>query len=43
MMMKCEMRVKPFDVLIIDRIARVTSVDCATQLVDECQVARRKG
>ena len=37
------MRVKPFDVLIIYRIANMTSVDRATQLVDECQVKRRKG
>ena len=37
------MRVKPFDVLTINRIAIRTSVDCATQLVDECQVERKKG
>ena len=36
-------RVKPFDVLIIHRIANMTSVDRATQLFDECQVKRRKG
>ena len=38
MMMIYEMRVKPFDVLIKNRMANMTSVDCATQLVDECQV-----
>ena len=37
------MRVKPFDVLIKNGIANMTSVDCATQLVDECQVKRKKG
>ena len=42
-MMKCKMRVKPFDVLNIKKIANMTSVDCATQLVDESQVKRRKG
>ena len=35
-------RVKPFDVLNKNRMANMTSVDCATQLVDECQVERRK-
>ena len=38
MMMRCKTRVKPFDVLIINRIAGMTSVDCALQLVDERQV-----
>ena len=37
------MWVKPFDVMIINRIANMTSVDCDTQLVDECQVKREKG
>ena len=31
----CETRVKPFDVLIKNRMGNMTSVDCATQLVDE--------
>ena len=34
---------KPFDVLIIHRIEGMTSVDCITPLVDECQVKRGKG
>ena len=38
-----EVRFKPFDVSIINRIEKMTSVDWATQLVDECQVKRRKG
>ena len=38
-----ENRVKPFDVLIKIRMANKTSVDGATQLVDECQVKRGKG
>ena len=38
----CKTRVKPFDVLIKNRMANMTSVDCATQLVDEWQVERRK-
>ena len=38
-----EIRVKPFDMLIKNRMANMTSVDCATQLVDECQVKREKG
>ena len=42
MMMIYKMRVKPFDVSIINRIANMTSVDCATQLIDECQVKRRE-
>ena len=37
----CETRVKPFDVVIKNRMANMTSVDCATQLVDEA-VGRRK-
>ena len=37
-----EIRVKPFDVLIKNGMANMTSVDCATQLVDECQVKRGK-
>ena len=41
--MICKMRVKPFDVLIINRIANMTSVDCATHLADVCQVKGRKG
>ena len=42
-MMICKTRVEPFDVMIINRIANMTSVDCATQLADECQIKRRKG
>ena len=42
-MMMCKTRVKPFDVLIINRIASMTSGDCATQLVDESLVKRREG
>ena len=38
-----ETRVKLFDVLIKNGMANMTSVDCATHLVDECQVERRKG
>ena len=34
--MICETQVKPFDAMIINRIANMTSVDCATQLVYEC-------
>ena len=41
--MICEMRVKPINVLFINGIANMTSVDCATQLVDDCQVKRREG
>ena len=33
-MTTCETRVKPFDVSIKNRMANMTSVDCATQLVD---------
>ena len=39
----CTMWEKPFDVLIKIKIANMTSVDCATQLVDERQVKQRKG
>ena len=42
-MMICKTRVEPFDVLIKSRMTIMTSVDRATQLVDECQVKRRKG
>ena len=42
-MMTHKTRVKPFDVLIINGIANMRSVDSATQLIDECQVKRRKG
>ena len=42
-MMKCKTWVKPFDVLIENRMTTMTSADIATQLVDECQVKRRKG
>ena len=38
-----KIQVKPFDVLIINGIANMTSVENATQLDDECQVKRRKG
>ena len=43
MMMKYVIRVKPFDVLIKNRMANMTSVVCATRLVDEPQVRRGKG
>ena len=42
-MMKCKTRVKPFDELIKNRMTIMTSADRANQLVDECQVKRRKG
>ena len=42
MMMICKTQVKPFDVLIKNGMAVMTSVDCATQMVDECQVKQRK-
>ena len=42
-MMIYKMRVKPFDVLVISRIANMMSVDCATQLAEGWQVKRRKG
>ena len=34
---------KPFDVLIKNRIANITSVDWATQSFEECEVKLRKG
>ena len=34
-MTTCKTRVKPFDVMILNRNANMTSVDRATQLVDE--------
>ena len=43
MMMVCKTRVKPFDVLILNRIACLTSEDCAIHLVDECQVKKKEG
>ena len=43
MMMKSKTRVEPFGVLIKNRMAIMTSADRATQMVDECQVKRRKG
>ena len=42
-MMKFAIRVKHFDVLIINRTENMTSVDCITQLVDESEVNRKKG
>ena len=42
MMTICKTRVKPFDVLIKNKMANMTSVDCATQMVDEA-VDKRKG
>ena len=42
-MIICKTRVRAFNVLIENRKANMTSVDCATQLVDECQVKRGKG
>ena len=41
--MKYVIRGKPFDVLIKNRMASMTSVVCATRLVDEPQVRRGKG
>ena len=41
--MKFVLRVKPFDVLIINKTENMTSVDCITQLVDESEVNRKKG
>ena len=38
----CKTWFKPFHVLNKNRTANMTSVDCATQLVDEWQVKRRK-
>ena len=43
MLMKYVIRVKPFDVLIKNRMANMTLVVCATRLVDEPQVRRGKG
>ena len=40
---KYVIRVKPFDVLIKNRMANMTLVVCATRLVDEPQVRRGKG
>ena len=37
-----ETRVRPFDVLVINKTPNMTSSDCATQLVDESQVKRGK-
>ena len=42
-MMICKTRVKPFDVLIKNRMTIITSGGRVPQLVDECQVKRRKG
>ena len=42
-MMKFVIRVKHFDVLIINRTENMTSLDCITQLVDESEVNRKKG
>ena len=36
-------RVKPFDVLIINRIESMTSMDRTSQLVDESNEKRKKG
>ena len=41
--MRLVIRVEHFDVLIINRTENVTSVDCITQLVAECEVNRKKG
>ena len=41
--MKFVIRVKRFDVSIINRTENMTSVDCITQLVDESEVNRKKG
>ena len=43
MMMKYVIRVKHFDLLIKNRMANMTSVVCATRLVDKPQVRRGKG
>ena len=43
MIMICKTQVEPFDVLTKNREANVTSVDCATQLVDQFQVKLGKG
>ena len=42
-MMICKIRVEPFDVLNKNRMTIMTSGGKVTQLVDECQVKRRKG
>ena len=42
-MMIYKTRVKPFDVLIKNRMTIMTSGGTVTQLVDECQVKRREG
>ena len=42
MMMICKTRVKPFDVLIKNRITILTSGGTVTQLVDECQVKKEE-
>ena len=42
-MMNILIRVKHFDVLIINRTENMTSVNCITQLVDESEVNRKKG
>ena len=41
-MMICKTPVKPFQVLIKPKMANMTSVDWATQMVGECQVKRGK-
>ena len=43
MMMNYVIRVKPFGVLVKNRMANMTSLVCATRLVDEPQVRRGKG
>ena len=42
-MTQCKMWDKAFDSLTKNRVADMTSVDWATQLVNECEVKRRKG
>ena len=42
-MMIYVIRVKPFDVLIINRTDSMTSMDRITQLVDESEEKRKKG
>ena len=42
-MMTYKNRIKPFDVLIKNRMTIMTSGGTVTQLVDECQVKRREG
>ena len=41
--MKFVIRVKHFDVLLLNRTENLTSVDCIAQLVNESEVNRRKG